>query len=72
MKVYDPPTQLMTDPSVHATVDHIIDMLNMIDIDGETMQYILEQVGMDGQMLKQLTNQHLMQLAKSLGGYKGN
>jgi hypothetical protein len=35
-------------------VENIIDMLKHMDIDGETMQYILEEVGMEEQMLKQL------------------
>lgn len=56
MRTFDPPTQLMTDPSVHETVEHIIEMLSMIDIDGETMEYILEQTGMVEQIRKQLTN----------------
>jgi hypothetical protein len=29
-------------------------MLNHIEVDGETMEYILEQVGMTDQMLRQL------------------
>jgi hypothetical protein len=33
-------------------VDTVIDLL--IDIDGETMQFILEKVGMEWQMLRQL------------------
>jgi hypothetical protein len=33
-------------------VDTVIDLL--IDIDGETMQFILENVGMEYQMLRQL------------------
>ena len=35
-------------------VENIIDMLKHMDIDGETMQYILEEVGMEEQILKQL------------------
>ena len=35
-------------------VEDIIDMLKYIDVDGETIQYILEEVGMDDQILKQL------------------
>ena len=35
-------------------VEDIIDMLKYIDVDGETMQYILEEVGMEDQILKQL------------------
>jgi len=36
------------------TVQVIIDMLKRMDVDGETMQYILKETGMDHQMLKQL------------------
>ncbi len=32
----------------------IIKKLRAIDVDGETMQYILQKVGMEDQMLKQL------------------
>ena len=35
-------------------VDEIIDKLRDIDVDGETMQYIIEKVGMTDQMLRQL------------------
>jgi hypothetical protein len=35
-------------------VETIIDLLNHIEVDGETMQYILKNVGMEDQMLKQL------------------
>jgi hypothetical protein len=35
-------------------VEEIIGMLNHIDVDGETMEYILDNVGMKGQMLRQL------------------
>ena len=31
-----------------------IDILKDIEVDGETMQYILKEVGMDWQMLRQL------------------
>ena len=34
--------------------DHIIQELKQMDVDGETMQYIIQQVGMEHQMLKQL------------------
>ena len=46
--------------SYHIHLDHsdkvqlVIDTLRDIDVDGETMQYILEKVGMEDQMLKQL------------------
>ena len=36
------------------TTEQIIEALNTNDIDGETMQYIIEQVCMKDQMLKQL------------------
>jgi hypothetical protein len=34
--------------------EQVIKDLKAMDVDGETMQYILEQVGMSDQMLKQL------------------
>jgi len=37
-----------------ANVNRVINILNEIDVDGETMQYILNKVGMQEQMLKQL------------------
>lgn len=36
----------------------IIEDLKLLDIDGETMQYILEQIGMDEQMAIQLTTKY--------------
>ena len=43
-----------------------IDALKSIDIDGETMQYIIEEVGMKDQMLRQLimqaNSEHLLDL----------
>jgi hypothetical protein len=36
------------------TVQVIIDMLNHMDVDGETMQHILKETGMEYQMLGQL------------------
>ena len=35
-------------------VETVIDMLNNIEVDGETMQHILCQVKMEDQMLRQL------------------
>ena len=35
-------------------VETIIDMLSHIDVDGETMEHIINQVGMEQQMLRQL------------------
>jgi hypothetical protein len=37
-----------------SSADHIIEQLKSIDIDGETMQYIIESVGMQDQILRQL------------------
>jgi hypothetical protein len=36
------------------TVDNTISTLRHIDVDGETLQYILEELGMDEQLAKQL------------------
>jgi hypothetical protein len=44
----------MTKETFPNTVHVIIDMLKRMDVDGETMQYILKETGMDHQMLKQL------------------
>ena len=49
-----PPTVLCKTPQTHEFVKDIIAKLKVIDVDGETMEYILEQVGMKEQMLKQL------------------
>lgn len=35
-------------------VETIINMLNNIDVDGETMEYIIHKVNMQDQMLRQL------------------
>jgi len=35
-------------------VEEVVSMLRHMEIDGETMQYILEEVGMEYQMLRQL------------------
>jgi hypothetical protein len=48
-------SQLMSDPTVKSKVEMVIKTLQSIDVDGETMQYILEKVGMDEQMQHQLT-----------------
>jgi len=50
----EPITALMDHPTVRWEVQNIIDKLKFIQVDGETMQYILEKVGMEDQMLKQL------------------
>ena len=45
-------TQLM---QAHpGSVETVIDILKHMDIDGETMEHILREVGMEDQMLKQL------------------
>ena len=38
----------------HFLVQTVIDILNEIEVDGETMQHILKETGMDWQMLRQL------------------
>ena len=38
----------------HHLVQTVINQLNDIEVDGETMQYILQKVGMEWQMLRQL------------------
>jgi len=48
------PTELCKIPQTHEFVKDIIAKLKVIDVDGETMQYIIEQVGMSEQMLRQL------------------
>lgn len=50
----EPPTELCRITQTHEVVKDIIAKLKMIDIDGETMQYILKEVGMEEQMHKQL------------------
>jgi hypothetical protein len=50
----EPITALMDHPTVRWEVQNIIDKLRFLEVDGETMQYILEKVGMEDQMLKQL------------------
>ena len=35
-------------------VEAVIDILNEIEVDGETMQHILKETGMEWQMLRQL------------------
>ena len=39
-------------------INYIIQTLNEINVDGETMEYITEQVGMKDQMLHQLKNDY--------------
>jgi hypothetical protein len=42
------------DINQQSSADHIIEHLNAIDVDGETMEYIINGVGMSYQMLRQL------------------
>ena len=42
------------DRNQQSSADHIIEHLNAIDVDGETMEYIINGVGMSYQMLRQL------------------
>jgi hypothetical protein len=48
------PTFLCHSDDIHNVVKDIIAKLKVIDVDGETMQYILKEVGMEDQMLRQL------------------
>ena len=49
-------------------VDAVIQYLNGIDVDGETMEYIIRKVGMEEQMLRQLimisSNEYILELLK--------
>lgn len=47
-------TQLMQSDIMHERVSYIIDLIKDSDLDGETMEYIIERVGMTDQMLRQL------------------
>lgn len=42
------------DNNQRSSADHIIEHLKAIDVDGETMEYIINEVGMTSQMLRQL------------------
>ena len=48
-------TYLMSNPETKSKVEMVINTLKEIDVDGETMEYILKEVGMEEQMLHQLT-----------------
>ena len=50
----NPPTSQCHDEEVHSIVKDVIAKLSDIQVDGETMQYILERIGMTDQMLRQL------------------
>jgi hypothetical protein len=48
------PTQLMQSDIMYRKVDQIIELMKQADLDGETMEYIIRQVDMQEQMLRQL------------------
>ena len=50
--IYETPQ--MENATMRWEVQNIIDKLKFLEVDGETMQYILQKVGMEDQMLKQL------------------
>ena len=52
------------------TIEEIIDALIESDIDGETTQYILEQIGMDAQMAIQLTTKYPSMVQEHLNELK--
>ena len=54
MFIVEAPTMLCQDEEKHDAVKDIIAKLKEIEVDGETMEYILDQVGMREQMAKQL------------------
>jgi hypothetical protein len=47
-------TSQMENATVRWEIENIIKKLKFLQVDGETMEYILEQVGMHDQMLRQL------------------
>ena len=57
-KKEEPPTYQCTNPETLDKVNEVIKTLKTLDngdcVDGETMQYILERIGMTDQMLRQL------------------
>jgi len=48
------PAETMLMKAHPGSVETIVDILKHMDVDGETMEFILEQTGMKGQMLRQL------------------
>ena len=52
--INDMATQLMQSDIMHERVSYIIDLIKDSDLDGETMEYIIERAGMTDQMLRQL------------------
>ena len=59
-------TSQMQDLRVRDKVERIISDLSHIGVDGETMQYILKNVGMEDQMLKQLMGTTSMERLEDL------
>lgn len=59
-EIYTTPTMQCQNTHTFDKVKEVIQILNTLDngdsVDGETMEYILEQVGMKNQILKQLVN----------------
>ena len=51
---YDCYDEIDDDKEKKLIVTNVINMLKDINVDGETMQHIIEQVGMEDQMLRQL------------------
>jgi len=47
-------TEQMSNGVDRGMILKVIDLLQTIEVDGETMQYILQRVGMEDQMLRQL------------------
>jgi len=47
-------TEKTMDINQKSSADHIIEHLIAIDVDGETMHYIIEKTGLSYQMLRQL------------------
>jgi hypothetical protein len=65
-----PPTSQCGNQDTFDKVKEVIQILKTLDngdcVDGETMQYILEQVGMEGQILKQLVMENDYKVTKDL------
>lgn len=47
-------------------LDQIILQLKQVDVDGESMEYIIKEVGMEDQMLRQLLLKANMELVQEL------
>jgi hypothetical protein len=54
-KVISENTYQMSNPETRSKVEMVINTLKDIDVDGETMEYILDKVGMSDQMASQLS-----------------